>query len=51
MDHRPTTNEFFSNPGIPSLCSIKNVVKNPNIVMGDFAIVCDVKLDSNENRD
>ena len=51
MDHRSTTNEGLSNRCIPSLCFIKDVVRNPNIVIGDFAIVCDVKFDSNENRD
>ena len=42
---------FSRNHSIPSLCLIKNVVENPNIVIGDFVIVRDIKLDSNENRD
>ena len=33
---RPNPNEAFPNPSIPSLCFIKNVVKNPNIIVGDY---------------
>ena len=31
---RPNPNEAFPNPKIPSLCFIKNVVKNPRIIIG-----------------
>ena len=41
-NHRPNPNEAFPNPSIPSLCLIKNVVKNPNIVVGDFTYYDDV---------
>ena len=33
---RPNPNEAFPNPSIPSLCFIKNVVKNPRIIFGDY---------------
>ena len=29
INNRPNPNEAFPNPKIPSLCFIKNVVKNP----------------------
>ena len=34
---RPDPNVAFPNPDIPSLCYIKNVVKNPNIIVGDYS--------------
>lgn len=33
---RPDPSKAFPNPAIPSLCYIKNVVKNPNIIVGDY---------------
>ena len=33
---RPDPNKVFPNPSISSLCYIKNVVKNPNIIVGDY---------------
>lgn len=33
---RPDKNAAFPNPNIPSLCFIKNVVKNPNIIVGEY---------------
>jgi hypothetical protein len=33
---RPDPNAVFPNPKIPSLCFIKNVVKNPRIIIGDY---------------
>ena len=38
----PTPNEAFPNPKIPSLCFIKNVVKNPRIIIGDYTYYDDV---------
>ena len=32
IKNRPNPNEAFPNPKIPSLCFIKNVVKNPRII-------------------
>ena len=32
----PDPNSAFPNPAVPSVCFIKNVVKNPNIVVGDY---------------
>ena len=39
---RPDKNAAFPNPNIPSLCYIKNVVKNPNIIIGDYTYYDDV---------
>ncbi len=36
ISNRPNPNEAFPNPKIPSLCFIKNVVKNPRIIIGDY---------------
>ena len=33
---RPDPKAAFPNPKIPSLCYIKNVVKNPRIIIGDY---------------
>ena len=40
--NRPNPNKAFPNPNIPSLCYIKNVVKNPNIIIGDYTYYDDV---------
>ena len=32
----PDPNAAFPNPNIPSLCFIKNVIKNPNIIVGEY---------------
>ena len=32
----PDPKNIFPNPNIPSVCFIKNVVKNPNIIVGDY---------------
>lgn len=42
MENRPNPNEAFPNPKIPSLCYIKNVVKNPRIIIGDYTYYDDV---------
>ena len=34
--NRPNPNEVFPNPNLPRLCFIKNVVKNPRIIIGDY---------------
>ena len=39
---RPNPKEAFPNPSIPSLCFIKNVVKNPRIIIGDYTYYDDV---------
>ena len=41
-NQRPNPNEAFPNPKIPSLCYIKNVVKNPRIIIGDYTYYDDV---------
>ena len=42
ISNRPDPNAAFPNPKIPSLCYIKNVVKNPRIVVGDYTYYDDV---------
>ena len=42
ISNRPNPNEAFPNPKIPSLCFIKNVVKNPRIIIGDYTYYDDV---------
>ena len=32
----PDRDKAFPNPAIPSLCYIKNVVKDPRIIIGDY---------------
>lgn len=36
MRRLPDKDKAFPNPNIPSLCYIKNVVKNPRIIIGDY---------------
>lgn len=36
MKRFPDKDKAFPNPAIPSLCYIKNVVKNPRIIIGDY---------------
>ena len=36
--NRPNPNEVFPNPNLPRLCFIKNVVKNPRIIIGDILL-------------
>lgn len=38
----PNPNDIIPNPNIPSLCFIKNVVKNPNIIVGDYTYYDDI---------
>lgn len=38
----PNPNEIFPNPKIPSLCFIKNVIKNPNIIIGEYTYYDDI---------
>lgn len=38
----PNPNEIFPNPKIPSLCFIKNVIKNPNIIVGEYTYYDDI---------
>ena len=32
----PDKNKIHPNPNVPSVCFIKNIVKNPNIIIGDL---------------
>ena len=38
----PDKDKAFPNPNIPSLCYIKNVIKNPRIIVGDYTYYDDV---------
>lgn len=38
----PDKDAAFPNPDIPSLCYIKNVVKNPRIIIGDYTYYDDI---------
>ena len=38
----PDPNALFPNPAIPSLCYIKNAIKNPRIIVGDYTYYDDV---------
>ncbi len=38
----PDKDAVFPNPDIPSLCYIKNVVKNPRILIGDYTYYDDI---------
>ena len=40
--NRPDPNVAFPNPNLPRLCFIKNVVKNPRIIIGDYTYYDDV---------
>ena len=50
-NQRSNPNKAFPNPQIPSLCYIKNVVKNPRIIIGDYTYYDDVDgADQFENK-
>lgn len=38
----PNSEAIIPNPNIPSLCYIKNVIKNPNIIVGDYTYYDDI---------
>lgn len=38
----PDPNALFPNPNIPSVCYIKNAVKNPRIIIGDYTYYDDI---------
>lgn len=38
----PNPNKAFPNPDVPSVCYIKNVIKNPNIIVGEYTYYDDV---------
>ena len=42
INNRPNPNVAFPNPKLPRLCIIKNVVKNPRIIIGDYTYYDDV---------
>lgn len=38
----PNPNDIYPNKNIPSLCYIKNVIKNPNIIVGEYTYYDDI---------
>ena len=42
LQNRPNPDEAFPNPNLPRICFIKNVVKNPRIIIGDYTYYDDV---------
>lgn len=38
---KPNPNDKIPNPNFPGLCYVKNVVKNPNVIVGDFTYYYD----------
>ena len=42
LQNRPNPDDAFPNPNLPRLCFIKNVVKNPRIIIGDYTYYDDV---------
>lgn len=42
MQNIPNPNKIFPNEKIPGLCYIKNVIKNPNIIVGNYTYYDDV---------
>lgn len=40
--HGPDPNAIFPNPNIPQVCFVKNVIQNPNIVIGEYTYYDDV---------
>lgn len=42
MKKYPDKESAFPNPAIPSLCYIKNIVKNPRIIIGDYTYYDDI---------
>ena len=42
IKNRPDPHAAFPNPNLPRLCFIKNVVKNPRIIIGDYTYYDDV---------
>lgn len=43
MTDGPNPNSVFPKPGIRSLCFLKNVVTNPNIIVGDYTYYDDLQ--------
>lgn len=42
-DKFPNKDEIIPNPNLPSICYIKNVIKNKNIIVGDYTYYSDSK--------
>ena len=39
----PDENKVHPNENVPSVCFIKNIIKNPNIIVGDFTYYDDAE--------
>ncbi len=42
MEYGPNPNSIYPNENLKQLCYIKNVIKNPNIIVGDYTYYDDV---------
>lgn len=44
----PDKNKIHPNPNVPSVCFIKNIIKNPNIIVGDYTYYDDYETDGED---
>lgn len=44
----PDKNAIHPNPKVPSLCFIKNIIKNPNIIVGDYTYYDDYETNGED---
>lgn len=44
----PDKNKIHPNPHVPSVCFIKNIIKNPNIIVGDYTYYDDYETDGED---
>ena len=44
----PDKNKIHPNPNVPSVCFIKNIIKNPNIIVGDYTYYDDYETNGED---
>lgn len=44
----PNKNKIHPNPNVPSVCFIKNIIKNPNIIVGDYTYYDDYETNGED---
>ncbi len=44
----PDKNKIHPNPHVPSVCFIKNIIKNPNIIVGDYTYYDDYETNGED---
>lgn len=44
----PDKNKIHPNPNVPSVCFIKNLIKNPNIIVGDYTYYDDYETNGED---